>query len=179
MESAYDDVRPSRLPALLARHCGEQGVNILGMQIFPGVFGVTDELVLRAPEGWRKYDVALLVHDAGGDDTTVDPCTEHALVDGPIQYLHALHRVADDLSTLVEMLARLLDAASAVAEGTDPTVDEDTLVVDVGPRRVLLRRDTPFTATEHARAIAFAEVAREARSPAGRAAGRPAGRAAG
>jgi GNAT superfamily N-acetyltransferase len=156
--------RPGSL-AVLARHCGEQGVNILGMQIFPGVFGVTDELVLRAPDGWRKHDVALLVHDAGGDDTTVGPCTEHALVDGPIQYLHALHRVAHDPSTLVEMLARLLDADPAVAEGTDPTVDEDTLVVDVGPRRVLLRRDTPFTATEHARAIAFAEVARELVAP--------------
>ena len=39
---------PGRWPTL-ARHCGEQGVNILGLQIFPGVEGVTDELVLRAP----------------------------------------------------------------------------------------------------------------------------------
>ena len=38
--------RPGSL-ATLARHCGEQGVNILGLQIFPGVEGVTDELVLR------------------------------------------------------------------------------------------------------------------------------------
>ena len=41
--------RPGSL-ATLARHCGEQGVNILGLQIFPGVAGVTDELVLRAPD---------------------------------------------------------------------------------------------------------------------------------
>ena len=41
--------RPGSL-ATLARHCGEQGVNILGLQIFPGVEGVTDELVLRAPD---------------------------------------------------------------------------------------------------------------------------------
>ena len=40
--------RPGSL-ATLARHCGQQGVNILGPQIFPGVEGVTDELVLRAP----------------------------------------------------------------------------------------------------------------------------------
>jgi hypothetical protein len=39
--------RPGSL-ATLARHCGQQGVNILGLQIFPGVEGVTDELVLRA-----------------------------------------------------------------------------------------------------------------------------------
>ena len=31
-------------------------------------------------------------------------------MDGPIQYLHALRRVAHDPGTLVEMLARLLDA---------------------------------------------------------------------
>ena len=151
--------RPGSL-AVLARHCGEQGVNILGMQIFPGVNGVTDELVLRAPDGWRRHDVALLVHDAGGTDTTVDTCTEHVLVDGPIQYLHALRRVAHDPGTLVEMLARLLDAEPAGSGRHDPTGD-DTILVTVGEQRVRLRREAPFTATEHARAVAFAEIARE------------------
>ena len=151
--------RPGSLAAL-ARHCGEQGVNILGLQIFPGVDGVTDELVLRAPDGWRRGDVALLIHDAGGVDTTVGPCTEHALVDGPIQHLHALRRVAHDPGTLTEMLARLLDAEPTGSSRHDPTGD-DTMLVTVGERRITLRRTTPFTATEHARAVAFAEIARE------------------
>lgn len=148
--------RPGALAAL-ARHCGERSVNILGLQIFPGVGGVTDELVLRAPESWRADDVADLTEEAGGSQVTVGPCTEHALVDGPIQYLHALRRLAHDPSTLAEVLARLLDAETAPSRDAD----RDTLVVEVGAQRVVLRRATPFTATEHARAVAFAEVAAE------------------
>ncbi|MDR7313766.1 UTP:GlnB (protein PII) uridylyltransferase, partial [Nocardioides luteus] len=37
--------RPGALAAL-AQRCGEAGVNILGMQIFPGLEQVTDEFVL-------------------------------------------------------------------------------------------------------------------------------------
>jgi GNAT superfamily N-acetyltransferase len=150
--------RPGSL-ASLARRCGEQGVNILGLQIFPGVQGVTDEVVLRAPDSWRAGEVAELVTAAGGSEVTVDPCTEHALVDGPIQYLHALRRVAADPASLVDMLARLLDAEPV--PGPRVTEALDTMTVEVGARQVVLRRTAPFTATEHARAIAFAEVAAE------------------
>ena len=73
--------RPGAL-AVLARRCGEEGVNILGLQIFPGIGGVTDELVLRAPDGWSIGHVAELIENAGGDRVTVGSCTEHALVDG-------------------------------------------------------------------------------------------------
>jgi GNAT superfamily N-acetyltransferase len=152
--------RPGSL-AVLARHCGERGVNILGLQIFPGVGGVTDELVLRAPDDWGIGDVATLVEEAGGGDVAVGPSTEHALVDGPIQYLHALRSLAHDPSTLLEALARLLDADAFPSQRADLTAGQDTLVVDVGDRQVTLRRTTPFTATEHARAVAFAEVAAE------------------
>jgi GNAT superfamily N-acetyltransferase len=152
--------RPGSLAAL-ARHCGEEGVNILGLQIFPGVEGVTDELVLRTPEDWGPVEVARLVETAGGTRVSLGPCTEHALVDGPIQYLHALRRLAHDPSTLVEMLARLLDADPAPSQDGDLTAVQDTLVVDVGECQVVLRRTAPFTATEHARAVAFAEVAAE------------------
>ncbi|MGA8208694.1 MAG: GNAT family N-acetyltransferase [Nocardioidaceae bacterium] len=161
--------RPGTLAAL-ARHCGEEGVNILGLQIFPGVGGVTDELVLRCPDGWPPARVSKLVEAAGGTEVVVARCTEHALRDGPIHYLHALRRVAHDPGTLPDMLARLLDAepTSAVAtpEG-DPADDMGTLSVHVGPQHVLLRRTAPFTATEHARAVAFADVAAELIGPTG------------
>jgi GNAT superfamily N-acetyltransferase len=156
--------RPGSL-ATLARHCGEQGVNILGLQIFPGVEGVTDELVLRAPDTWGLGDVAELIEGAGGTRVTVGGCTEHALVDGPIQYLHGLRRFAHDPHTLAEALGRLLDATPASAFDGDLSSVQDTLTVAVGPHRVVLRRTAPFTATEHARAIAFAEVAAELVSP--------------
>ncbi len=163
--------RPGSL-ATLARCCGEQGVNILGLQIFPGVDGVTDELVLRAPDAWGLGDVAELIEEAGGTRVTVGTCTEHALVDGPIQHLHALRRLSHDAGTLAEVLARLLDATPA---GADPDADsdpgvalsavQDALTVTVGPQQVVLRRTAPFTATEHARAVAFAEVAAELLTP--------------
>jgi hypothetical protein len=149
--------RPGSL-ASLAQRCGEQGVNILGLQIFPGIGGVTDELVLRAPDDWATADVETLVASAGGSDVTVDRCTEHALVDGPIQYLHALQRVAHDPGTVTEMLCRLLDAD---VSGVDTGSGFDTLTVDVAASRVTVRRAAPFTPTEHARAVAFAEVAAE------------------
>jgi GNAT superfamily N-acetyltransferase len=152
--------RPGSLAAL-ARACGEQGANILGLQIFPGVEGVTDELVLRAPDSWGLGDVAVLIEAAGGTRVTVGTCTEHALVDGPIQYLHGLRRLAHDTSSLAEVLARLLDAAPARPEDDELSAVQDTLTVTVGPHRVTLRRTAPFTATEHARAVAFAEVASE------------------
>ncbi len=152
--------RPGALAAL-ARACGEQGANILGLQIFPGVEGVTDELVLRAPDSWGLGDVAEMVEEAGGARVTVGTCTEHALVDGPIQYLHGLRKLAHDTRSLAEVLARLLDASPSRPEDDELSAVQDTLTVSVGPHRVTLRRTAPFTATEHARAVAFAEVAAE------------------
>jgi GNAT superfamily N-acetyltransferase len=150
--------RPGSL-ATLARHCGEQRVNILALQIFPGLSGVTDELVLRAPSGWGVPDVARLVEGAGGSQVTVGECSEHALVDAPIQYLHALSQLRHDPTKLRELLARLLDAHAG--PGDDLRAVQDELRVDVGAEVVELRRTASFTATEHARAVAFAEVAAE------------------
>jgi GNAT superfamily N-acetyltransferase len=131
--------RPGAL-ATLARRCGARSVNILGLQIFPGVEGVTDELVLATPEGWGPTDVADLVETAGGSRVRVGPCTEAALRDGPTHYLHAV---------------RPEDTPSVAAE---PGPGRDTLEVEVNGRRLGVHRGTPFTATEHARAVAFAEV---------------------
>ena len=65
MESA----RPCRTaggPGCLAQECGKASVNILGLQVFPGVDRVTDELVLSAPDGWAAADLRELVERAGG-----------------------------------------------------------------------------------------------------------------
>lgn len=147
--------RPGSL-AMLARRCGEQSVNILGLQIFPGVGGVTDELVLRSPEGWTLADVAELVESAGGTHVSVGPCTEHALVDEPTRFLHVLRAVLHGAEGPDEALAALLDAEPAAAGALAPV--QDQLEVAVAGRRVEVRRTTPFTATEHARATAFAET---------------------
>ena len=153
--------RPGALAAL-ARRCGDSDVNILGLQIFPSVGGVTDELVLRTPGDWEAAQVADLLEGSGEPGAvTIAACTEHALIDGPIDYLHALARLADDPGHLDALLARLLDADPVRSAPTWVPVraDWDFLVVAVGPREVVLRRREPFTPTEHARAVAFAEVA--------------------
>jgi GNAT superfamily N-acetyltransferase len=152
--------RPGALAAL-ARHCGERSVNILGLQIFPGVEGVTDELVLSSPAGWTLAEVAALVESAGGTAVSVGACTEQALVDGPTRYLNAVRRVVHGADSVPDALAALLDAEGgrdlSPAEALLGPV-QDVLEVHVAGRRVEVRRTTPFTATEHARATAFAEA---------------------
>lgn len=149
--------RPGSLAAL-TRHCGQRQVNILGLQFFPGVDGVTDELVLRAPRSWRREDVVALVEAAGGSAVAVDVCTEHALADGVTRYLDAATRVVRRPALLVEELSGLLDCPAAAAG--DPALGgpQDVLEVEVAGEGVRLRRATPFTDTERARATAFAAL---------------------
>lgn len=152
--------RPGALAAL-ARHCGERSVNILGLQIFPGVQGVTDELVLSSPAGWTPAEVAGLVESAGGTAVSVGACTEQALVDGPTRYLNAVRRVVHGADSASGALAGLLDAEGerdlSPAETLLAPV-QDVLEVQLAGRRIEVRRTTPFTATEHARATAFADA---------------------
>ncbi len=99
--------RPGAL-ALLATRCGEAGLNIMGLQIFPDLGRVTDELVMDAPAGWTAGAVADLVSGAGGGEVSVEPCTTHDLVDQPMRWLAAAHDVAGDPDLLSAALERLL-----------------------------------------------------------------------
>ena len=130
-------------------------MNILALQIFPGVQAVTDELVLNAPDGWGVTDVAAMVESAGGREVSVSPCTVHALVDGPTNYLLAVRHVVEDPASLALALAELLDGVEPDAPPS-PLLSE--LAVPVGNATVRVRRDAAFTATEEARATAFASV---------------------
>jgi GNAT superfamily N-acetyltransferase len=123
--------RPGALAAL-AQRCGQRGVNILGLQIFPGADTVADELVLRTPEGWGLADVTALVEDAGGAHVCVTTCTAHALTDTPTQYVRAAARLVEEPDQLSTVLAELLDTGR------------------------------PFTDTERARANALADLATRA-----------------
>ena len=99
--------RPGAL-ALLATRCGDAGLNILGLQIFPDLGQVTDELVISTPEDWTARAVAELVGGAGGDEVSVEPCTTHDLIDQPTRWLGAAQDVVDDPSALPHLLERLL-----------------------------------------------------------------------
>lgn len=159
--------RPGAL-AELARVCGEAGVNILGVQIFPGVDAVTDEMVLRTPSGWTERRLGDLVAGAGGSEARAIPCTEQALIDQPTRYVEAARAIVAAPSRFPEVVARLFDAeseppasasaGSASAGGGSVGGGSDVMEMTVGNVAVQIRRQAPFTPTEHARGAAIAEL---------------------
>ncbi|MQW76008.1 GNAT family N-acetyltransferase [Nocardioides sp. dk4132] len=151
--------RPGALAAL-ARACGDAEVNILSLQIFPDLGSVTDELVLRTPQGWGPARVAGLLEGAGGTMLSCAACGEAALVDQPTRYVQAARTVLAEPASFPEVVARLFDAepdTGADADSADAR-HQDLLEVSVGGVQVQLRRTAPFTATEHARAASMADL---------------------
>jgi len=146
--------RPGAL-ATLAQRCGEQDVNILAMQIFPGIESVTDEFVLRTPDGMSEQAVAALLQSTGGTGVVVQPCTEEALADQPARYVRAARTILERPMSFPEVVARLFDAE---AEPSDPTEVHDTMEMTVGDVQVQVHRTAPFTDTEHARGAALADL---------------------
>lgn len=146
--------RPGAMAAL-AVQCGDQGINILGLQIFPTTDGVIDELVLRTPSEWTAHDVEQLLTRAGASDPQVAVCTPHALQDQAVRYARAARTVMEDPESLEDQLCRLLDATPH-----DGSPAMDALILDDGDGPfVSLHCRVPFTDTEHARAAALREVA--------------------
>jgi len=144
--------RPGALAALAAE-CGAAGVNILGVQVFPGVEAVTDELVLSTPDAWGERDISELVGRSGGRSVSAAPCAEAALVDQPTRYVQAARAILARPSSFPEVVAALFDA-DVEASGTA----QDVMDMSVGEVQVQIRRTAPFTATEHARGMAMAEL---------------------
>lgn len=149
--------------ARLAVACGEAGVNILGFQIFPGLVGVTDELVVRVPRRWQRADVIDLFRSTGFEPDLVAECTANSLVDQTIRHLRALQQVVDDPSTLGEHVADLLDATLEPPADSD---DYDEVSVPVADQVVTVRRTAPFAHTEYARISAFADLVTSLTEPA-------------
>jgi len=144
--------RPGAL-ALLAEQCGLADINILGLQIFPDVRAVTDELVLRAPTEWDPERLVALVEAAGGTAVIVLPCTEAALTDQPTRYVQAARAIVDRPMSFPEVVGRLFDAEAAQVGPSDDVMD-----LTVGDVQVQLRRRAAFTGTERARGAALAAL---------------------
>ncbi|MDN4173743.1 GNAT family N-acetyltransferase [Nocardioides sp. SOB77] len=147
--------RPGAL-AVLAEHCGRAGVNILGLQIFPGVEAVTDELVLSTPDDWDAARTADLVGQAGGRSVVVQSCTEAALSDQPTRYVQAARSILASPMSFPDVVARLFDAEADPVDPAGPP--QDVMEMTVGDVQVQVRRTAPFTATEHARGSAMADL---------------------
>ncbi|KRF35286.1 GNAT family N-acetyltransferase [Nocardioides sp. Soil805] len=146
--------RPGAL-ATLASECGTAGVNILGLQVFPGIDSVTDELVLEVPEGWDVDDIASLVERAGARAVVSHPCTEAALVDQPARYVAAARTILAQPARFPEVVAQLFDAEAEPGGAGD---DHDSMEMTVNDVSVQVHRRAPFTATEHARGVGLAEL---------------------
>jgi GNAT superfamily N-acetyltransferase len=123
--------------AMLAQHCGDAGVNILALQIYPELGAVTDDLVVETPDSWTAAAVVELVSGAGGDEVSVVPCATHDLVDQPTAWLRAAKVVLEEPEKLPAELTALLGARVS------------------------------WSATEQVRADALTEFASRARSAAG------------
>ncbi|WP_370619632.1 GNAT family N-acetyltransferase [Mumia qirimensis] len=143
--------RPGVL-ASLARSCGDAGINILSLQLFPTHDGVTDELVVSVGPTWSEVRVHNLVVAAGGEQVSVTRCTARSLHDAPTSYLQAATRVATGRTRLADELTRLLE--------TDPPDVADYAGHDVialaGDRAIA--RAVPFTPAERARAEALGDL---------------------
>jgi ribosomal protein S18 acetylase RimI-like enzyme len=146
--------RPGAL-AVLAQRCGEAGVNILGLQIFPGIEDVTDELVLRTPLGWGEGEITALLERSGGTGVVVLPSKETALADQPTRYIRAAQMILERPMSFPEVVGRLFDTDTEPVEEGEVL---DAMAMTVGDMEVHVRRHTPFTATEHARGAALADL---------------------
>ena len=149
--------RPGGLAAL-AQRCADAGVDIRGMQVFPGIHEVTDEVVVDAPDTWVEADVAVLVESAGWHHVLSTPCTAEALTDQPTRYVEAARRVLAAPESFPEVVARLFDTEPEGGGGPARGSSADVLEMTVGDLVVQVRRSAPFTDTERARGAAVADL---------------------
>lgn len=149
--------RPGAL-AVLAQNCGGAGVNILGLQIFPNVDSVTDELILRTPSGWGEPELAALVERSGGTSFGAVRATETALVDQPTRFVRAARAISGHPASFPEVVAKLFDAEPERREVALDGPVQDVMDLWVGDVQVQLRRTAPFTPTEVARGVALADL---------------------
>jgi|LULE01.1.fsa_nt_gb ribosomal protein S18 acetylase RimI-like enzyme len=148
--------RPGGLAAL-AQQCAERGVDIRGLQIFPGVEAVTDEVVMETPDGWSEHEVALLVETSGWTHLAAQQVSVAALTDQPTRYVQAARTILARPTSFPEVVAQLFDAESDPREGDAGPV-QDGMEMTVGDVQVQVRRTAPFTDIERARGAAMADL---------------------
>lgn len=148
--------RPGTL-AGLASACGDAGVDIKRVRIFPGADHVTDEFVIFAPEEWAADRIAEIFATAGGIGISVIRSGPAALEDQPTRYVQAVREIVANPASFPDVVAHLFDADVAPSDG-----DEDVLEMVLGTTTTIqIRRDPAFTPVERQRAAALAELVGE------------------
>lgn len=155
VRTVLDDV-PGALEHLARSH-----VNILDIQVHPSGTTVRDELVVSAPEGTTKGDLAAIVLAGGGRDISIWPTTALALADTATQALSLALRIAGDPTELPLAVAELLRAQ--ILDDPRPRTANDGTVLEVAAARIgayrFVRPGETFTPAERARASRLAELA--------------------
>ncbi len=120
----------------------------------------------------NRMEIAELVRSAGAGQVVATRCTEAALVDQPTRYVQAARAILARPMSFPEVVADLFDA-DAEAVASDPGHLPDVMEMTVADVQVQIRRTALFTATEHARGAALADLVTDVlqRSPAAGAAG--------
>lgn len=144
--------RPGTL-ARLAAGCGQAGVNILGLQVFPTPEGVVDELVLSTPTQWVDTDVVALVVEAGGNEVSATECSLRALQDPALRYLQTAVVLQERGGSLATALEQLLETGTP--DAADYVGHDELSVRTRDGQEVVVRRAVRFTPTERARAEAL------------------------
>jgi GNAT superfamily N-acetyltransferase len=144
--------RPGTL-GRLAERCGEGGLNILGLQIFPTPAGVVDELVLSTPTRWTDTDVVDLVSSAGGIEVSAAQCSLRTLQDPAVRYLQAASALSERGGSLGAVLEELLETAPP--DAAEYAGHDELRIRTLGAPDTVVRRAIRFTPTERARAEAL------------------------
>ena len=150
--------RPGSL-AGIASACGDDGIDIVRMQVFPTSPHVTDEFVVDAPDHMTDLGVAALFEAAGGRDVAVTRAGEESLADAPLRYLAGVEEVLAGRN-VEDVLAELLETAPPdVADYAGHDVLELTRRSGT---RLRISRAVPFTPAERARAQALVSLVGDA-----------------
>lgn len=151
--------RPGRL-GLLATAVGGAGCNILALHVVgePADDGaVTDELLVRVPDGIDPAAVTTAIEQAGVPCTLLVRADAVELADPATTALALARMVAADPGSAPRAVATLLRARLVDPAAPDP--GGSTHVLRVGGVHLRLGRAWPFTATELSRAAALLELA--------------------
>lgn len=151
--------RPGIL-AEIALACGRAEVNILALQVFATTPRVTDELVVRAPDGWSDVRLADLFTDAGGADVAVTRVSEASTADAATRYLQGVHDILEEGRSVEEVLRELLETEPP--DVADYTGHDVMVLSRRSGSELRITRAVPFTAVERARAQALMSLVGDA-----------------
>ncbi|NRQ50607.1 GNAT family N-acetyltransferase [Aeromicrobium stalagmiti] len=153
--------RPGNLAAI-ALACGDAGINIQGLQVFPTTPHVTDELVVSAPDGFTDLQVAEVFERAGGAQVAVTRVTGAATADAPTRYLDGVHQVLDEGRDVEEVLRELLETEPP--DVADYSGHDVLVLTRRNGSELRISRAVPFTPVERARAQALVSLVSDAGS---------------